>query len=171
MQTVALVFRRDFQVMSLAALSAFEFANSSAEEKLYGISVLSEHGGLVASSLFASVETQPFNKADLDTILIGGAMDRSSASDGVHSFLIDAAADSRRVGSVSVGAFALAEAGLLDGRRAMVHWARAKEMRDKFPAIRVEEDLIFNIDGGEILRSQAGAHRIAAAGALSSSRR
>jgi transcriptional regulator GlxA family with amidase domain len=147
MQTVALVVRRDFQVMSLAALSAFEFANLAAGEKLYDISVLSEHGGLVASSLFASVDTQAFNKADFDTILISGAMDRSSASDGVHSFLIEAAADSRRVGALCVGAFALAEAGLLDGRRATVHWARAKEMRDKFPAIRVEEDRIFIIDG------------------------
>lgn len=147
MQTVALVVRRDFQVMSLAALSAFEFANLAAGEKLYDISVLSEHGGLIASSLFASVDTQPFKKADFDTILISGAMDRSSASDGVHSFLKEAAADSRRVGALCVGAFALAEAGLLDGRRATVHWARAKEMRDKFPAIRVEEDRIYIIDG------------------------
>lgn len=147
MQTVALVVRRDFQVMSLAALSAFEFANLAAGEKLYDISVLSEHGGLVASSLFTSVDTQAFKKADFDTVLISGAMDRSSASDGVHSFLVDAAANSRRVGALCVGAFALAEAGLLDNRRATVHWARAKEMRDKFPAIRVEEDRIFIIDG------------------------
>ncbi|SDP20145.1 Transcriptional regulator GlxA family, contains an amidase domain and an AraC-type DNA-binding HTH domain [Pseudomonas arsenicoxydans] len=147
MQSVALIVRPDFQLMSLAALSAFEFANLAAGEKLYDISVLSEHGGLVASSLFTSVDTQQFNKTDFDTVLISGAMDRSSASDGIHSFLVEANADSRRVGALCVGAFALAESGLLDGRRATVHWARAKEMRDRFPAIKVEEDRIFIIDG------------------------
>ncbi|TPG75329.1 GlxA family transcriptional regulator [Pseudomonas arsenicoxydans] len=147
MQTVALVIRADFQVMSLAALSAFEFANLSSGEPLYDIKVLSEHGGLVRSSLYTSVETQPFGAADYDTVLISGAMDRSSASPGVQAFLVEAAANCRRVGALCVGAFALAEAGLLDGRRATVHWARAKEMRENYPAIKVEEDRIFIIDG------------------------
>lgn len=147
MQTVALVIRADFQVMSLAALSAFEFANLAAGEPLYDIKVLSEHGGLVRSSLYTSVETQPFGAADYDTVLVSGAMDRSSASPGVQAFLLEAAANCRRVGALCVGAFALAEAGLLDGRRATVHWARAKEMRDNYPAIKVEEDRIFIIDG------------------------
>lgn len=148
MQTVALVIRPDFQVMSLAALSAFEFANLSAGEKLYDIKVLSEHGGLVpSSSLYAAVDTQQFNEFDFDTVLISGAMDRSKASPAVQSFLVGAAESSRRVGALCVGAFALAEAGLLDGRRATVHWARANEMRTNFPAIKVEEDRIFIIDG------------------------
>ncbi|MEO6676222.1 MAG: GlxA family transcriptional regulator [Pseudomonas sp.] len=147
MQTVALVVRPDFQVMSLAALSAFEFANKASGETLYDIKVYSEHGGLVPSSLYTSIDTQPFNDADFDTVLISGAMDRSSASAGVQSFLVEAAANCRRVGALCVGAFALAEAGLLDGRRATVHWARAQEMREKYPAIKVEEDRIFIIDG------------------------
>lgn len=147
MQTVALVVRADFQVMSLAALSAFEFANLAAGEKLYDINVFSEHGGLVPSSLYTSVDTKPFTDAQFDTVLISGAMDRSSASSGVHAFLVEAAANCRRVGALCVGAFALAEAGLLDGRRATVHWARAQEMRENFPAIKVEEDRIFIVDG------------------------
>jgi len=148
MQTVALIVRPDFQVMSLAALSAFEFANLAAEEKLYDIHVLSEHGGLVAASaLFTSVSTQPLDLPQFDTLLISGAMDRSSASPAINDYLIQAYANCRRVGALCVGAFALAEAGLLDGRRATVHWARAQEMREKFPAIKVEEDRIFIIDG------------------------
>ncbi|MVV52415.1 GlxA family transcriptional regulator [Pseudomonas sp. PB120] len=147
MQTVALVVRPDFQVMSLAALSAFEFANKAAGETLYDIKVYSEHGGLVPSSLYTSIDTQQFKDTDFDTVLISGAMDRSSASAGVQAFLVEAAARCRRVGALCVGAFALADAGLLDGRRATVHWARAQEMRDKYPAIKVEEDRIFIIDG------------------------
>ena len=148
MQSIALVVRPDFQVMSLAALSAFEFANVVAEEKLYDIHLLSEHGGQVATSaLFTSVSTQPLGQAQFDTVLVSGAMDRSSASSRINEFLLQAYANCRRVGALCVGAFALAEAGLLDGRRATVHWARAREMREKFPAIKVEEDRIFIVDG------------------------
>lgn len=148
MQSIALVVRPDFQVMSLAALSAFEFANVVAEQKLYDIHLLSEHGGPVATSaLFTSVSTQPLGQTQFDTVLISGAMDRSSASSRINEFLLQAYANCRRVGALCVGAFALAEAGLLDGRRATVHWARAREMREKFPAIKVEEDRIFVVDG------------------------
>ncbi|MFJ3484423.1 GlxA family transcriptional regulator [Pseudomonas sp. NPDC090202] len=148
MQTVALIVRPDFQVMSLAALSAFEFANVAAEERLYDIHLLSEHGGLVAASaLYTSVSTQALDKAEYDTVLISGAMDRSDATPAINAFLLQAYARCRRVGALCVGAFALAEAGLLDGRRATVHWARAQEMRRKFPAIKVEEDRIYIIDG------------------------
>jgi transcriptional regulator GlxA family with amidase domain len=48
---------------------------------------------------------------------------------------------------VCTGAFALAEAGLLDGRSATTHWAHARRLQERFPAIRVEEDRIFITDG------------------------
>jgi transcriptional regulator GlxA family with amidase domain len=148
MQSIALIVRPDFQVMSLAALSAFEFADVVAEEKLYDVHLLSEHGGQVAASgLFTSVSTQPLGRAQFDTVLVSGAMDRSPASSRINEFLLQAYANCRRVGALCVGAFALAEAGLLDGRRATVHWARAREMRERFPAIKVEEDRIFIVDG------------------------
>ena len=53
----------------------------------------------------------------------------------------------RRVASTCVGAFVLAEAGLLDGRRATTHWHRARELQARFPNVKVEEDRIFIIDG------------------------
>src|SRR5262249_35291087 len=45
-------------------------------------------------------------------------------------------------------AFVLAEAGLLDGRRATTHWYYARELQARFPTAKVEEDRIFIIDGG-----------------------
>ena len=45
------------------------------------------------------------------------------------------------------GAFILAEAGLLDGRRATTHWHRARELQIRFPKLKVEEDRIFIVDG------------------------
>uniref|UniRef100_UPI00135AE27A GlxA family transcriptional regulator n=1 Tax=Geminicoccus flavidas TaxID=2506407 RepID=UPI00135AE27A len=53
----------------------------------------------------------------------------------------------RRLGGICTGAFVLAEAGQLDGRRATTHWLVAHELRSRFPAVRVEEDRIFIVDG------------------------
>lgn len=57
-----------------------------------------------------------------------------------------------RLLSVCTGAFALAHAGALDGRRATTHWASARELAKRFPAIRVEPDALF-VDEGEVLTS------------------
>jgi transcriptional regulator GlxA family with amidase domain len=54
--------------------------------------------------------------------------------------------------SVCTGAFALAHAGVLDGRRATTHWGWAGELAKRFPAVRVEPDSLF-VDEGEILTS------------------
>jgi transcriptional regulator GlxA family with amidase domain len=51
------------------------------------------------------------------------------------------------VASICTGAFILAEAGLLDGRRATTHWMFARDLATRFPKVRMEEDRIFIIDG------------------------
>ncbi len=53
----------------------------------------------------------------------------------------------RRTASVCTGAFLLAEAGLLDGRRATTHWASAQQLANDFPAIEVDPEPIFVRDG------------------------
>ena len=53
----------------------------------------------------------------------------------------------RRIAAICTGAFILAEAGLLDGRRATTHWCRARELQSRFPKVKVEEDRIFIVDG------------------------
>ena len=57
------------------------------------------------------------------------------------------AANARRIASVCTGAFLLAEAGLLDGRRATTHWARAADLQRCYPAVTVDADRIFITDG------------------------
>jgi transcriptional regulator GlxA family with amidase domain len=57
-----------------------------------------------------------------------------------------------RVLSVCSGAFALAHAGLLDGRRAATHWAWAGELARRFPAIEVDPDALY-VDEGEVMTS------------------
>jgi transcriptional regulator GlxA family with amidase domain len=54
---------------------------------------------------------------------------------------------SRRIAATCHAAFVLAEAGLLERRRATTHWVRAGELRARYPNVRVEEDRIFIADG------------------------
>jgi len=63
------------------------------------------------------------------------------------SFLRGAPTNTRRVGSICVGAFILGAAGLLDGRRATTHWMFAEELRRRYPKATVEVDRIFIADG------------------------
>jgi transcriptional regulator GlxA family with amidase domain len=85
----------------------------------------------------------------IDTLVVAGG-------DGVHDLLDDVdtvghiarlAGASRRVTSVCSGAFLLAEAGLLDGRRATTHWARCRQFAERYPAVTVDPDPIFTRDG------------------------
>jgi transcriptional regulator GlxA family with amidase domain len=63
------------------------------------------------------------------------------------AFVQEAAKASRRTASICSGAFVLAEAGLLNGRRATMHWAHAAEFRVRFPQVTTDEDRIFVNDG------------------------
>lgn len=88
--------------------------------------------------------------ASLDTLLVSGGFGSAPASrdPALIGWLRDAAPKARRVGSVCSGAFLLAAAGLLDGRRATTHWALCGELARAYPAINVEPDAIFVVDNG-----------------------
>jgi transcriptional regulator GlxA family with amidase domain len=66
----------------------------------------------------------------------------------MRSFLKRAEQACRRVGSICTGAFILAEAGVLDGRRATTHWSAAQELQRRHPDVKVLPDRIFTNDGG-----------------------
>jgi transcriptional regulator GlxA family with amidase domain len=136
-----------FQVMSFAAVSVFEFANKEMGEPVYDVRLLSETGGPIRSSIGVSVATEPIDDTNFDTLIVGGSAVAGSLTPGVIKFLHQALARHRRVASTCTGAFVLAEAGLLDGRRATTHWNRARELQARFPKVKVEEDHIFIVDG------------------------
>jgi len=147
MQRIGFIVLPGFQMMSVAVLSAFELANMEIGELVYDVHLLSETGGSIRSSVGISVATERFDDANFDTLLVGGSAVVGSLTPGVIKFLRQALERSRRVASTCVGAFVLAEAGLLDGRRATTHWHRARELQARFPKVKVEEDRIFIIDG------------------------
>ena len=136
-----------FQMMSFAALSAFELANVTAGETLYQIEVLSETGGPVSNSLGMRMDTNPITDLAYDTLVVTGALEPEPSSPAVLAYVRDALQSCRRVAAICTGAFILAEAGLLDGRRATTHWYLARDLQKRFPKIRMEEDRIFIIDG------------------------
>jgi transcriptional regulator GlxA family with amidase domain len=66
------------------------------------------------------------------------------------------AAEHARLVSICTGAFALAAAGLLDGRPATTHWMHADEFAELFPAVRLDPDVLF-VDDGDVLTSAGNA--------------
>ncbi len=146
MRQVGFILEDGFQVMGMAALSAFEFANIELGREAYRVTVMSEAGGPVRTSLGMVVETAPFDEPP-DTLMVLGQILPQPPSPALRSFLTRCAAESRRVAGVCTGAFALADAGLLDGRSATTHWAHARRLQQLHPDVRVDEDRIFICDG------------------------
>jgi transcriptional regulator GlxA family with amidase domain len=146
-QRIGFMVSPGFQVMSCAVMAVFEFANKEMGEPVYDVRLLSETGGSIRSSIGVSVATEPFDDTKLDTLIVGGSAVIGSLTPGVIKFLRQALGRCRRVAATCTGAFILAEAGLLDGRRATTHWNRARELQARFPKVKVDEDRIFIIDG------------------------
>jgi transcriptional regulator GlxA family with amidase domain len=148
MQRIGFVVPEGFQMIGLAAQAVFEFANLVAGKPVYEVRVLSENGGLVRSSLGIALQTERFSGRAFDTLIVNGTEDGSpNTTPGMLNFIRRGLKNARRVTSICTGAFILAEAGLLDGRRATTHWYYARELQARFPKVKLEEDRIFIIDG------------------------
>jgi transcriptional regulator GlxA family with amidase domain len=89
-------------------------------------------------------------RGPIDTLLVAGGsgVERACEDERLVGWVRRAAGRSRRVASVCTGAFLLAEAGLLDGRRAATHWAGCEELARRYPEVEVASDPIFVHDDG-----------------------
>ncbi len=118
----------------------------------YDLVFLSQNGGLISTSCGIVMRTQALRTmapARLDTVIVvGGAEARTFTR---RAPLVDwirrAAPRTRRLCSVCNGAFLLAAAGLLDGRRAVTHWCEVDTLKTQYPKVRVELDPIYLRDG------------------------
>src|SRR5580693_10805503 len=147
MLRVGLILPAGFSAMSCATLATFDTANFIAGEQFYDISIISEHGGPVPNSFGAATETEPLDIKPFDTLMVGAGLAPAPPTPKLITFVREALTDVKRVASICIGTFILAEAGILDGRRATTHWAWAQELERRFPKVRVEMDRIFIVDG------------------------
>ncbi|TDD12819.1 helix-turn-helix domain-containing protein [Nonomuraea deserti] len=89
-----------------------------------------------------------------DTVIAVGSGGEPAPTETLDA-LRKAAAGGTRIASLCTGAFVLAQAGLLDGRRATTHWSLAGDLAARFPSVEVQPDLLFVEDGG--IYTSAGA--------------
>jgi transcriptional regulator GlxA family with amidase domain len=149
-RSLALVIFPNFQIIDAAGpLGAFEIA-SRYVPGAYEISVRAARPGEVPSSSGVRMMAGPLgDPSRIDTLVMaGGEGTREAMRDpALLDFARGAAAAARRVSSVCSGAYVLAAAGLLDGRRATTHWSRSEDFARRFPAVRLEADRIWIRDG------------------------
>jgi transcriptional regulator GlxA family with amidase domain len=147
MQRIGFIVFPGFQVMSFAVISVFEFANLEIGKPVYDVHLLSETGGATRASIGMGILAEPFDDTNFDTLIIGGGTAIEPSTPGLIEFVRQGLGRYRRVAATCTGAFILAEAGLLDGRRATTHWYHARDLQARYPKVKVEEDRIFIVDG------------------------
>lgn len=148
----------DFTLLAFsAALDPLRIANQLAQLPLYRWTVTSEDGGPVVSSCAMSVNVDRRLGSlprEADLIVCGGTVRTGKSNSELLSLLRQHARFGGRVGGICTGTIALAQAGLLNGRRATLHWENQPAFREMFPNVEVTENAsevdgkIFTCGGG-----------------------
>jgi transcriptional regulator GlxA family with amidase domain len=141
----------DVQVLDVTGPSeVFSLADRAGRQGAYDI-VLVAKGPIRTSS---GLQLTPHTTLDafsgeIDTLVVPGGLGTQAAArdERLVSWIRRAAGRSRRITSVCTGAFLLARAGLLDGRKATTHWAACDALQRNYPTIEVQHDPIFVRDG------------------------
>jgi transcriptional regulator GlxA family with amidase domain len=134
-------------------LQVFNSVNRLAGTALYTIEVVTSADRLTVEGeggVLTFIARHHFERVEgvCDSVLLVCGLGTRSARDAALSaWLKKMAAEVRRLGAVCVGSFLLAEAGLLDGRRATAHWKFGRELAARYPAVRVEHDPLWVKDG------------------------
>ncbi|MGA2055145.1 MAG: GlxA family transcriptional regulator [Bradyrhizobium sp.] len=148
--TIGILIFPDFQLLDAAGpISVFEIASRFARAPA-SIKVLAEIPGPVRSSSGVEMLARSLRApAALSTLIIAGGEGVLAAarSARILAFVRAAAKRGVRIASVCSGAYILAEAGLLDGRRATTHWGRTRHFLSSYPKVKLEPDQIFVRDG------------------------
>jgi len=124
------------------------------ERHRYTFTVCAQQPGLIDTTTGFAVRADASLDAvrSADTVIVPGFMPLHDPGAAVGAALRDAAQRGARIASVCIGAFALAAAGLLDGRQATTHWEHADELAARYPAVRVNPGVLY-VDEGQVLTS------------------
>lgn len=149
---VFLLLERFTMISFSAAIEPLRLANRIAGRPLYEWWLVGESGGAVACSNGARLvlDAGLTDTARGDTILVCGGLDIArAASRPVLAWLRREARRGTRIGALCTGAWLLAEAGLLDGRRATIHWENQDGFAEKFPEVTLIRT-VFVEDGNRL---------------------
>jgi transcriptional regulator GlxA family with amidase domain len=134
-------------------LQVFNSVNRLAGRTIYTIEVVTHADRLTVEGeggVLTFMARHHFSRVEgvCDSVLlVCGLSTRSLRDAALCAWLNGMAVEVRRLGAVCVGSFLLAEAGLLDGRRATTHWKFGREMATRYPAVRVEHAPLWVKDG------------------------
>lgn len=146
-RTIALVIHPGFQLLDVAGpVAAFEMAERFRPGS-YEVQLLVPGGGEVESSSGVRLASAALESAAFDTVILsGGEIIRSPE---VAEFIVGwlRRVEARRIASVCSGAYLVASAGLLDGRKATTHWNNTDDFARRYPKVKVDAERIFIRDG------------------------
>lgn len=151
-RTIEILIYPGVQVLDVTGpLQVFASANEVAAGSYRLKVVTSQPDAVIPAScgLGLAAAGLPSGDPGPDTLVVAGGPGVAAAMDDpmLLDWLRTRSRQARRVSSVCTGAFLLAAAGVLDGRRAVTHWSCCDDLARQYPAIRVEKDPIFIRDG------------------------
>ena len=160
-KTIAILALQGVQLLDVSGpMDVFAEANTQAGREVYRLLIASRSEEAIRSSsgarLLPDIVIGAESGEPVDTLLVAGSPNAAVTEPdaAVLAWLKRVAATTRRYGSVCAGAFVLAAAGLLAGRRVATHWAVADRLARAYPDIAVDPDAIHIRDGR--LRTAAG---------------
>ncbi|MGW8063763.1 GlxA family transcriptional regulator [Streptomyces ziwulingensis] len=140
-----------------APMQTFDWTRLPDGRRPYRVRLCAESPEVRTDGLALRIEQGLEALESADTIIVPGRSEESGPpSERVLEALRRAAGAGTRIASVCVGAFVLAEAGLLDGLRATTHWVAAAELARRHPRVEVLPDVLY-VDNGQILTSAGAA--------------
>jgi transcriptional regulator GlxA family with amidase domain len=147
---IAILAYEGCQLLDVTGPAAvFGAANEGRDRPAYEVEIVSPDGGPVMSNCGVGLMSRRPGKR-YDTLLVAGGslgLKAVMAREDVRRWLRRVTPRTRRFGSVCSGAFVLAAAGLLDGKRVATHWASCQRLAEKFPAVTVDADALYVVDG------------------------
>lgn len=150
MHRIAVLALPDVVAMQVAVPS--QVFGHREQEPLYSVILCAQQPGAVTTTAGFTIEAAGSidDIGSADTVMVAGFWPPTRPSDDVLTALREAAARGARMVSFCTGSFALAEAGVLDGRQATTHWQEIEEFVGRFPTVRLRRDVLY-VDDGQFL--------------------